>query len=89
MWTNFNDKSDDCSKKKVVGYLYLESIRFLPKDKIPSDFPMSEKFLQNLYRIHTNKPVMHVTGKIIGFTHEYCNLQGTENYFIIPVIAHN
>ena len=72
--------------------MYLESIRFLPNDKVPSDFPMSERFLQNLYHIHTNKPVVHhshVTGKIIGFAHEYCNLKVRENYYTIPVIAHN
>ena len=53
---------------------------------------MSEKFLLNLYHIHTSKPVIHhshVTGNIIGFAHEYCNSQVRENYYNIPVIAHN
>ena len=30
-----------------------------------------------------------MTGKIIGHAHEYCNIQARENYYIIPVIAHN
>ena len=76
----------------MIGYLDLESIKFLPNDKISSDFPMSEQFLQNLYLIHTNKISIHhshVTGKIIGYAHEYCNLQVRENYYNILVIAHN
>ena len=53
---------------------------------------MSDKFLQNLYHIHTNKPIIHdshVKEKIIGFAHEYCNSQVRENYFTIPIIVHN
>ena len=87
-----NEVSNDCSKKKVIGYLYRHSINFLPNDKINPDFPKSDKFLQNLIHIHTNKPIIHhshVTGNITGFAHEYCNSQVRENYFNIPVIAHN
>ena len=53
---------------------------------------MSDKFLQNLFFIHTNQVTVHhshVTGEIIGYAHEYCNLQIRENYYTIPVIAHN
>ena len=31
----------------------------------------------------------HVTGKIIGYAHEFCNLQTRENYYTVPVFAHN
>ena len=50
------------------------------------------RFLQNLFFIHTNQVTVHhshVTGKIIGYAHEYCNLQIRENYYTIPVTAHN
>ena len=53
---------------------------------------MSDKFLQNLYHIHTNKPIIHhshIMGDIIGFAHKYCNSQVRENYYNILVIAHN
>ena len=30
-----------------------------------------------------------MTGKIIGYAHEYCNLQIRENYYTIPVTVHN
>ena len=53
---------------------------------------MSDRFLQNLFFIHTNQGTVHhshVTGKIIGYAHKYCNLQIRENYYAIPVITHN
>ena len=28
-------------------------------------------------------------GKIVGYVHEFCNLQTRENYYTIPVLAHN
>ena len=31
----------------------------------------------------------HITGKILGYTHDFCNLRVKENIFQIPVIAHN
>ena len=54
--------------------------------------PWSENFLTNLYSIHTNKTVVHhshVSGRIVGFAHDFCNLKVRENYYTIPVIAHN
>ena len=79
-------------KKKVIGFLYRKSIEFLPNDNINLKCPISENFLTNLLLIHTNKPVVHhshVSGKIVGFAQEFCNLKVRENYYTIPVIAHN
>ena len=64
----------------------------MPNDKIDPSFPMSQKFIQNLHHIFTNRSVVHhshLTGNIIGFAHECCNSQVRENYYNIPVIAHN
>ena len=90
--THKNDESEDCTKKKVIGYLYQQSIPFLSKGKIDASFPTSENFLLNLYHTHTSKPVihhLHITKKIIGFAHDYCNSPVRENYYHIPVVAHN
>ena len=91
--TSKNDKNDkEATKQKAIGFLYRETIKFLLNDKISGDFPMSDRFLQNLFFIHTNQVTVHhshVTGKIIGYAHEYCNLQIRENYYTIPVNAHN
>ena len=33
--------------------------------------------------------VLHMTGKIVGYAHEYCNLQTRENYYTIPIFVHS
>ena len=76
--TGKKDSDDKLTKKKAISYLYQHTINFLPSDKIDPSFPMSQKFIQNLHHIFTNKSVVHhshVTGDIVGFAHEYCNSQ--------------
>ena len=82
----------EVTKKKVIGFLYLKSIHFLPTDKISTDFLDSEKFLNNLFFIYYDHHAVHhshVIGKIIGHAQEYCNHQVREHFYTIPVIAHN
>ena len=31
----------------------------------------------------------HVTGKILGYAHDFCNQNCKENYYTIPVMTHN
>ena len=60
-----------------IAYLYNHSINFLPTEKIKSDFLMSENFLSNMYAFLKNQRVIHhshVTGKIISYAHNFCNL---------------
>ena len=86
------DTTKECTKKKVIGFLYKKSIDFLPNENIDLKCPTSANFLTNLLSIHTNKPVVHhshVSSKILGFVHDFCNLKVRENYYTIPVIAHN
>ena len=90
--TNCGKKDkNEATKEKTIGYLYQKSIKFLPNDKVNGDFPLSASFLQNMIFIHKNEFVIHhshVTGKIVGYAHDYCNLQARENYYTIPVLAH-
>ena len=86
------DTTKECTKKKVIGFLYEKSIDFLPNENTDLKCPTSANFLTNLLSIHTNKPVAHhshVSSKILGFVHDFCNLKVRENYYAIPVIAHN
>ena len=86
------NKREEVSKEKTIGYLYKNSINFLPNDKTSDDFPLLAGCLQNLIFTHKNEYVvhhLHVTGKIVGYALEYCNLQTRENYYTIPVFAHN
>ena len=42
--------------------------------------------------VYKNQTVIHhshVTGEITGYAHDYCNLQTRENYYTIPIFAHN
>ena len=53
-------------------------MKFLPNEKILGDFLLSARFLQNLIFIHKNEFVIHhshVAGEIVGYAHEFCNLQ--------------
>ena len=86
------DTTKECTKKKVIGFLYEKSKDFLPNENTDLKCPTSANFLTNLLSIHTNKPVVHhshVSSKILGFVHDFCNLKVRENYYTIPVIAHN
>ena len=86
------EDENQVTKEKIIGYLYKTAIKFLLTEKIQCDFPMSETFLSNMISILKNQRVVHhshVTGKIIGYTHEFCYLKCKENYFTIPVLAHN
>ena len=87
-------KEDDgkVTKEKTIAFLYRHSICFIPTDKVKGEFPISSKFLSNMIAIVKNQRVIHhshVTGKISGYAHNFCNLKSRENYYIIPVFAHN
>ena len=87
-----NEDDRKATKERTIGFLYLHAIKFLKTDKVKGDFSISEKFLQNIISISKNQSVIHhshVTGKIIGFAHEYCNRQTKENYYTILVFSHN
>ena len=86
------DTTIELTKKKTIYFLYRKSIDFLPNKNIDLRCPTSERFSTNLFSIYTNKRVVHhshVSDKILGFVHEFCNLRVRENYYTIPVIAHN
>ena len=87
-------KEDDgkVTKEKTIAFLYRHSIYFIPTDKVKGEFPISSKFLSNMMAIVKNQRVVHyshVTGKISEYAHNFCNLKSRENYYIIPVFAHN
>ena len=72
--------------------MYSHAIRFKPTDKVKGEFPLSSKFLSNMVGIVRNQRDFHhshVTGKIIGYAHSFCNLKCRENYYTIPVLVHN
>ena len=87
-------KDDDgkANKEKTIRFLYNNSMDFILTDKVKGDFLISDKFLSNMIAIVKSQTVIHhshVTGKIIGYAHDFCNQKCKENYYTIPVIAHN
>ena len=86
------DDENRATREKTIAFLYQNAICFLPTEMVEGNFPMFEKFLYNMIAVFNNKRVIHhshVTGKIVGYAHEFCNERVRENYYTIPVFAHN
>ena len=89
--TSLEDKGK-ATKENTIGFLYGRSICFVRSDKFKGKYPISSKFLANMISIVKNHIVIHhshTTGKIIGYAHNFCNLRCKENYYTIPILAHN
>ena len=92
---NIETSSEDkgkATKEKTIGFLYGRSICFIRSDKFKGEYPISSKFLANMISIVKNHKGIHhshTTGKIIGYAHNFCNLRCKENYYTIPILAHN
>ena len=89
-----SNKEDEgkATKEKTIAFLYNHSINFLPTDRVKGDFLISERFLSNMISIVKNQRVIHhshVADKIIGYAHDLCNQKCMENFYTIPVMAHN
>ena len=77
--------------EKSLAFLYSSMIKFIRTDKVKG-IPLSENFIENLNGIMTNAIQIHhshVTGKIIGYAHNFCNAKVRENYHKVTVTAHN
>ena len=66
-------------------------VDFLPTDILYNTIKKN-KFFINVHRMITAKIHLyhfHVTGEMLGYTHNFCNLRVRENKIEIPMIAHN
>ena len=89
--TSWEDEGK-ATREKPKPFLYQHAASFLPTEKFMGDFPISDKFLPNMSSIAKDKIVIHhshATGKIISYAHGFCNQRIRENYYAIPVFAHN
>ena len=85
-------KEKEKAKEKAIQYMYERSISFIPTAKVKGKYPVSSKFISNLIAIFKGQRDIHhshITGKIIGYAHNFCNLRCKENYYTISVFAHN
>ena len=75
----------------MVAFLRSNLIPFRTSNKVKG-IPISGKLISNMTVISSNTICVHhshITGDILGYAHLFCNEKVRENYFKIPVVAHN
>ena len=75
----------------MVAFLCSNLIPFCVTNKVRA-IPISNKFIQNVTSILQDRRCVHhshIRGNIYGYAHTFCNEKVRENYFKIPIIAHN
>ena len=76
---------------KMYAFAYDWLVYFSKSDIQYETFATNSIFF-NVYRLIKMKVHLHhshITGKIIGYAHNFCNVRVKENNIEIPVIAHN
>ena len=77
--------------KKLTAFLYSSMVSFCKTNEVKG-IPLFQKFIENIIVIMDNTRCihhLHITGEIMGCVHSFCNEKPRENYFKIPVVAHN
>ena len=67
---------------QIYAFVYQRIMNF-PRSKFEFETVTTGNLFEYVHKI------INVTGKIIGYTHDFCNLQVRENKDVIPVVAHN
>ena len=76
---------------KVMAYIYQNLIHF-PIHKFEFETVCSPNFFRNLHQLLKVKIHLHhshITGKIQGYVHDFCNWTVRENKTEVSVITHN
>ena len=76
---------------RLIAYIYHGIIDF-PKSNFKYEALSTKYFFRHFYRLIKSKIHLHhshITGKILGYTHDFCNLTVQENKTEVAVIAHN
>ena len=76
---------------KIYAFIYDMLVDF-PSTDILYDTITTNKFFVNFHRMIKANIYLHhshVTGEILGYTHDFCNLRVRGNKIELPVIAHN
>ena len=87
---HFSHKSHNFSEN-VIALLYSNMIHFCRTTKVKGML-ISKKFIANISTFLQNTHCVHhshIAGDIFGYAHTFCNEKVRENYYRIPVIAHN
>ena len=77
---------------KIYAYVYDELVYF-PRSDIDYEIITTNKFFKNVQRLIRGKfhlHPFHITGKIFGYAHDFCNTTLVEKSTLeIPFVAHN
>ena len=75
--------------EKIICFIYSKVMDLKKKDKVKGTLT-SEKVMENIKGILNNPAHIHhshISGKMLGYLHSYCNLKVRENKRTISVIA--
>ena len=76
---------------QLYAFVYQRIMRF-PKTNFEIKTVTTSnlfQFVHKIINVKINLHHSHITGKIIGYVHDFCNLQVRENKDVIPCIADN
>ena len=76
---------------KIYAFVY-DWLIYFPKSGRQYESFTTGSFFVNTHHLIKMKVHLHhsrITGRIIGYGHDFCNARGRENNMEIPVIAHN
>ena len=76
---------------KLYAFVYQRIMKF-PQNKFEFETVATNDLFENIHKIINVKVHLHhshVTGEVIGYTHDFCNLKVREYKGIISCIAHN
>ena len=88
-----NKRNKKISKFTLQTYVFVYQKLFdFPQGKFDYETVTTLNFFESVYRIINVKILLHhshVTGKIIGYAHDFCNVKVRENQNQFTCIAHN
>ena len=76
---------------KICAFVY-DWLVYFPKSDIQYETFTTNSFFVNAHHLIKMKVHLHhshITGKIIGYAHDFCNARVKENNIEIPIIAYN
>ena len=76
---------------RLYAFVYQRIMKF-PQNKFEFETVAANDLFENVHKIINVKVHLHhshVTGEVIGYAHDFCNLKVRENKGVISCIAHN
>ena len=75
-----------------LNAFFYQRVMCFPKTKFECETVTTRNLFESVHKIINVKIILHhshITGKMLGYVHDFCNLQVRENNEIVPCIAHN